>query len=731
MTLANFRAEQDPRAVDGWLQEQNARLAGVQPGKDHPLDSEEMKKRHTQLLEWYRQERDKQAANRYQMALDQDFYDNLQWDEQDIMELQDRGQAALVFNEIAPTVDWIIGTEKRTRVDFKVMPRAEDDVTNADIKTKTLKYLSDVNQTAFSRSLAFAEAVKAGVSFVEDGARGDPTEEPVFSGHESWRNCIWDSSGKKRDGTDWRYFYRWKWVDLDIAIAMFPDRESKLRRAAVSANLWGNEEDDDFWYLGQRYQARDVQGRIIGSRSYLSDTALVDNRRARVKLIEAWYRMPERRQVVRGHLYNGQPFDPDNETMVRAALEGVISLYDQLSLRVHVAIMTESDLLQEMASPYRHNRFPFTPIWCYIRARDGMPYGVIRRIRDLQEDLNKRASKALWQVSSNQVVADLDAVEGTGLTWDDMREEAARPDALITVKKGARFEFRDAVNAMKADAEIRLQEMRSHSIRNAGGVTDDNLGRKTNAISGEAIRARQLQGSVTTAEIFDNERFAIQVQGEITLSLAEQFISEPKVMRLTGARGKIDWVKVNQPELQPDGTVHFLNDITASQADFVVDHQDFHASVRQAMFDTLAELVGRIAAVNAEAGLRILRMALEFSDLPNKDEMAGEIKKMLGIIDEGDLENMTPEQKEEYQANLAAKEQQRKLQEAALQQQMNEQAAKTEKLLADAEKARAQASEALAKAIGIGQQNLAAVEGLVGAMNELKDLVQRVVPNNA
>jgi hypothetical protein len=94
----------------------------------HPLDTEQMQKRQKQLLEWYHQEREKQAPNRYQMAIDQDFYDNLQWSDQDIQELADRGQAALTFNEVAPTVDWITGTEKRTRVDYKVLPRSEDDV---------------------------------------------------------------------------------------------------------------------------------------------------------------------------------------------------------------------------------------------------------------------------------------------------------------------------------------------------------------------------------------------------------------------------------------------------------------------------------------------------------------------------------------------------------------------------------------------------------------------------
>ncbi|HWQ39185.1 MAG TPA: hypothetical protein VNM24_11365 [Burkholderiales bacterium] len=727
--IENFRIEPEEGSVERWLDAQNARLAGWRPGEIHPLDTPEMKRRHKQLLEWYQQEREKQAANRYQMAIDQDFYDNLQWDERDIQELAERGQAALVYNVQATTVDWIIGTEKRTRVDFKVLPRAEDDVEAADVKTKVLKYLSDVNKTAYARSLAFADAVKVGVGWIEDGARGDPTEEPVFSRYESWRNIIWDSSGVERDGSDWRYLFRWKWIDLDIALAMWPDRAEKLRKAAVAANLFGSEDDEDFWYLGQRYQARDARGEVIGRRTFVNDVQTVDNRRARVRLIEAWYRVPERCTICRGEVFNGQVFDRANEEMVRAALEGLIGLYDAIKMRVRCAIMTESDLIQEMPSPYRHNRFPFTPIWCYIRGRDRMPYGPIRRTRDIQEDLNKRASKSLYLLSTNRVIADVDAIEGTGLTWDDMREEAALPDALITKKRGAEFRFEN--NVLIGEEHLRLMDRDERLIQHSGGITDDNLGRPTNAISGEAIKARQLQGSVVTAEIFDNLRFAIQRQGEIQLSLIEQFMTEPKVLRLVGAKGKLDWVKINQPEVQSDGSVRYLNDITASQADFVVDQQDYHQSVRQAMFETMVELVGKIAAVNAEAGLRILRMALEFSDLPNKDEMAAEVKQMLGLVDEEELARMTPEQRAAHQAELQRRQELAQMQRQGLELALREQAARAEKLLAESENARATAAEHLAKAIATQQQSLQAISDLGAQVKELADLVRQVVPANA
>jgi hypothetical protein len=55
-----------------------------------------------------------------------------------------------------------------------------------------------------------------------------------------------------------------------------------------------------------------MRGQVIGLARTSTTRSLVDNRRARVKLIEAWYRMPERAQVCRGDVFNGQPFDKSN-----------------------------------------------------------------------------------------------------------------------------------------------------------------------------------------------------------------------------------------------------------------------------------------------------------------------------------------------------------------------------------------------------------------------------------
>ena len=63
-----------------------------------------------------------------------------------------------------------------------------------------------------------------------------------------------------------------------------------------------------------------------------------------------------------------------------------------------------------------------------------------------------------------------------------------------------------------AQEQLLLMDRDARHIRNVGGVTEENLGKTTNAMAGVAIDKRQEQGSVVTAEIFDNLRLAVQMK---------------------------------------------------------------------------------------------------------------------------------------------------------------------------------------------------------------------------
>lgn len=639
------------------------------------------------LMSWFESEKERQSENRYQMAIDADYYDSIQWSPEDAQVLEERGQLAVVMNKIKPTVDWIIGTERRSRIDYNVLPREEDDVKGAATKTKVIKYVRDVNHAEFHRSRAFDDALKVGIGWLEDRISTEPGEELLKSNYENWRNILYDSLGAKESlnpNDGWRYIFRFKYVDLDIAKAFFPQRKNLLEKASVDADTH-IDDDDDIWYLGSNLNYNEYP-RTPSRRAVVNGASQNRNGRQRVKIYECWYREPMNTHIVRGEVFDGEIYDPNNPVMARAVEDQVVSLHATVKMQMRVALFTDSDLIMDVASPYKHNRFPFTPIWAYRRDRDGMCYGVVRPIRDPQDDFNKRHSKSLHILSARTIIADHDALDyggedGTGGgDWDELREEAARPDAVIIKKKSSTLEI-NSDNALAAQ-HIDLMNIDARMIQDVAGVTDENLGKSTNATSGIALERRQEQGSVLTTELFDNLRYASLLQGELQLSLIEQFYTERKVIRIVGNKDKsFEWLKVNDRD--PD-TGEVMNDITAFKADFIIDERDFKASVRQAMFEYTGEILTKIATVNPQAAMQLLDVWVEMADIPNKDDLVQRIRQINGQHDP-DAE-MSPEQRQAYEQQQQQQAQQQELQMQAVMLELEEKSAKVAKLRAEAEK---------------------------------------------
>lgn len=670
---------------------------------EHPLDAEDKRREHRVLMNWYTQEREKQSLNRYQMSIDEDYYDHLQWSEEDARELQDRGQAALVFNEIKAGVDWIIGTEKRARMDAKVLPRGEEDRDSAEVKTKLLKYLSDVNKTPFEESFAFKQAVKAGVGWIEDGISTDPDAELLYTRAESWRNVLYDSHSVKLDISDARYQFRWRWLDLDIAQEYFPDRKEELRRAAVGSEIFGPEQNDDLWYLGTQLQHLDTSGQPIGQRSYISDALFTQNKRQRVKLIEAWYYKPSTVKTLHGEEYDSEEYDESNEKHVSAIHDGRAEAVSRFVMQMHVAIMTEDDLILMARSPYRHNKFPLTPVWGYRRARDNAPYGVIRGWRDPQDDLNKRHSKALFILSTTRTIADEGAVDDI----EELRDEVARPDSIII--KRANKELIVERDVQLAEEHLLLMERDRNFIRNSGqsGVTDQSLGVDKRGLSGKAVEKLQDQGSLGTAELFDNYRLAKQLAGEKRLSLIEQYYTDAKTIRIVGNRGKIEFIPVNKVD---PVTGRVLNDITATKADYVISEQDYRATLRQAMFETLVDMVSRM---QPDLAIKFLDLVFQMNDdLPDREEFVARIRQINGF--------MPPDAKLSPEEQAANEERKKKM---ARHEQLTEDRfiAELEEIIARARERQASARLKEAQATGAN----------VGAMNAATEAGERVAVNPA
>jgi len=629
------------------------------PAPAHAFDSDEAIAELRRVEDWYCESTDALAECFSQMALDHDYNDHLQWSDAEKQEMLQRGQAPLVFNKCALTIDWITGTERRTRIDFQVNPKRKESVDSAATKTKLLKYQSDTNRIGFNRSRAFKDAAIGGVGWMEESLRGDMSQELVLHAYVPWQHMKWDPFSRSLDLDDCRYLHRRKWIDLDYALEHFPGREDVLRQASRS-HLFGEEEwAVDNLDLPQNFRRYDSRGAEIVQRRWAGALPIVGStHRLRVPTTETWFRQPRRVQRIWGIDLNGDHFDPNNRDMAEAVANGYASLSDAVTEDIRVHIWVPGGCLYRGISPFKHGGFPFTPIWGKRRSRDGVPYGVIRGIRDAQDDYNKRRSKMLWLLSSNQLLHEAGAVDPDRM--GDLKRNLAKPNGVVEFKDGALSNNRVRIerNIELAQAQTMLLEQDAAHIHDGSGVNREMLGRDTNATSGRAIYAKQQEGSVTTAELFDNLRLAVQLDGSKLLSLSEQYMTLPMQIRVTGdgPSAAMDWVDINQPELV-DGQWKIKNDITKDDADFVVDQIDFRESVRAAQAEQFMDML-KTMPPNVQIGL--LDLAVEMTDMPQRDEIVKRIRSMSGQSDPESAND--PEQQAQAQARAEADQQERDLQ---------------------------------------------------------------------
>ena len=657
----------------------------------HPLDREDVRKRFAKVSSWFAQERVRQADFRSESMADHEFYDGPgQWTQEEKNLLAQRSQVPITFNQVKPTVDWVLGTEKKIRVDYRVLPRGEEDAKNAEMKTKLFKYVSDTNNAGFKRSKSFADAVLAGVGWIDHGINADPDNEPLVVGYEDWRNVWYDTLAQEDDLSDARYIFRGKWVDEDIACAMFPDRADVIHAAVISGDqgfgydVFSNMLDPAFDPKMSGGFAHGISGvtlQYTGFFGYIGSQVAQESR-DRVFLVECQYRTLAKKKQLRGKelgTLQGITFDESSEHHLRLVDMGIGQAVEATVMEMRQMIFTGDSVLQDGESPYRHKRFSLVPIWGFKRKKNGTPYGIVRNLRDPQKDLNKRRSKALYLLSANRVVADDDAIKDTDQSWDDIVKEANRPDGLIKVypKSQRGIEIQNETNLAMEHVALMTQDEKY--IQSASGVTDELMGRDTNAVSGKAIRARQEQGGVVTTAFFDNNRLAFKLSGEIILSMIEQLYTEEKKIRITGGEnGKTpEFLEINKYDPETD---EIIGDITASQADFVISEQDYSATIREAMFESMTELV---KTMQPEAAIQILDLVFELSDLPGKEKFVDRLRALTG--QRGTDAEPTPEEAAADKAKQDAATQAAEAQNQILQVQLEAEKAKVVKLEQEAQ----------------------------------------------
>lgn len=364
-------------------------MAKVKEDRDDKLES---------LLQQFRESQDQTQAARERSERDRDFYDGIQWTEEEIATLQARKQPVVTSNRIKPKIDSLIGFEKRQRTDPKAYPRTPQHDKDAEAATDALRFVCDRNsfqqvRSEVAESLFIEGAGAATVGMVKrPNGDMDVAITPV-----PWDRFYADPHSRRRDYKDAGYLGVVVWMDEADALTEFPGKDDVIQSCYADG-------DDD----GDSYSDRP---KIVWS----------DRARKRVRVLQ--HRWKEK---------------------------GVWK----------TAIVCRGGYLRDpQDSPYRDEwgqpECDLIAVSAYVN-RENERYGVVRQMISAQEEINKRRSKLLHRLSVDRVIADHGAVEDVA----HAKRELAKPDGYIEVREGARFEIADKGEATVGELNL-LQEAKA------------------------------------------------------------------------------------------------------------------------------------------------------------------------------------------------------------------------------------------------------------------------------
>jgi hypothetical protein len=599
------------------------------------------------------------------------YYDGVQLTTEVLRQMRERNIAPLIRNLTGPTIDLVLGIEAKATRDWKVRADKDEDVEVAEAMSAELKKAERSSNADRACSDAYASCVKSGIGWVEVARESNPFRAPYRVSNVHRREIYWDFRSKEPDLSDARYLVRKQWVDEDVVVLYFPKKAELIRKAV---NRWADWDEisssEPVLDLANSYESE--------MRSSIEESEWRDTDRKRLCLYEVWYRHWRASLVM--VLPSGQimEYDEQNPIHTQAVGMGMAQVRKAVFPKVRLSWWIGPHLLADLPSPYPHGYFPYVPIWAYREDSTGVPYGLVRRMMSPQDEINARLSKMMWLLSAKRVVGDSDAID---MSWQEVVEEAARPDGVILLNPNRKNKNADAVR-IESDFQLSQQQFQvlqdaTQAIQASAGVYQSMLGKSEySGQSGLAINSLVEQGSTTLAELNDNYRFARKQIGTLLLSLVKEDIGNAPYTVSIESNGKRRSVLLNQPTQDEDGLVYLTNDVAHTQMtvelEDVPDTPTFRMQQLQMMTEITKSLPPELQPLLADFMVRS-------TDLPFRHEVADRITQALGLDQAQDPNAVDPAAAQE-QALMEMQQQQMQL-------QLAEQEARMQKAQIDAQTA--------------------------------------------
>ncbi len=598
-------------------------------GQEHESPSEEMMEGEDcgcldllTFTQWVQECQD-QPDWRVKADREADYYDGNQLDSEVMRRARERGLPPAIEPLIGPTIDSVLGMEAKTRTDWRVSPdgdKQSDDV--ADALNYRLNHAERHSKADIACSDAYASQIKVGLGWVEVARDPNPFNYPYLCG-DVHRNEIWWDWKSKPDLSDARFLIRRKWMHRKQAALMIPAKADLIEHAGAG---W---QQFDPGMLGlEGGGSTGLANAWIEERGWsIEEQHWRDIHNQEVCLFEVWYRDWQRVLVMKSPDGRVVEFDDKNILHLQAVSMGMVEVSSVIIGKVRLAWFMGPHKLADMPSPYKHNKFPYVPFWGKREDRTGVPYGLIRGMIYLQDEVNARIARMQWGLSATRTTR----TDGAVLDDDDsFRDEVGRPDADIILDPEAMRQ--GGVFKVERDFELNRQQYERlvdarEGIKRVGGVSDTFMG-SSKGNSGVADAQLLEQSNQMLADINDNFKTARQAVGDLLLSLIiEDMAGKQENVFIDGQSLKDDrTVSLNVPMTDEATGIQYLdNDVQRTKLKVTLSDVASTPSFRAQQLAVMGE-----AFKSAPPEYQKVMMPHLFSlmDVPNKKEIIEAIKQL-------------------------------------------------------------------------------------------------------
>ena len=500
-----------------------------------------------------------------------DYKEGNQWTAAELAELAGRHQPPTVNNQVAVTVDRMVGqfVSTRTRTMFRGRNAPMDDPIAAVL---TDLYRAD-SQTAgipFEERDVFEDAATCGFGCFHLRVTFDDAGEAQIL--VEWADALEmypDPHSRRYDwNQDATFVARAKWIPFGEALARWPEKATALR--AYGGVIGGAGDIDVIDRLrNDNYIDFDENGTPLN-----------------VRIVEMWYK--------------------EHERETKEVKPGV--KLERAKVKLKVGVYTGWVLLEHGDSPHESSLFPFVPFY-FKRTKAGTPYSPVLTALSMQDAINKRESKALHLLSVNQAIYEQNSVSDK----ERLAEELAKPDGQIEVTKIDKIKLEK--NLDLAQAQHAMHGEAKADFRRITGVNPDALGESSEVRSGVGIARKVAMTDLILMPGFDNFRRSRQMLARAWQALVQRYYDEEKTFLVTDDFGAARVVAYDANAMEA---------IRQRIYDVVIDEMPDLATLQQEQMGILMQNLPAFL----QYGPGWAELFVQMSDLRNKDEVLKRIQNM-------------------------------------------------------------------------------------------------------